>query len=48
MEKLLSKYFYFYNGECELRSANPSYPPMIYSTEDVSIIGKVVEVINDK
>lgn len=42
------KYFYLHNGECELRSANPLYPPMIYSTGDISIIGKVVEVINDK
>jgi repressor LexA len=42
------KYFYLHNGECELRSANPSYLPMTYSTGDISIIGKVVEVINDK
>lgn len=40
------KYFYKFDGQCELRSANEKYEPMIYACNtNISIIGKVVEVI---
>lgn len=42
------KYFYLHNGKCELRSANPSYAPMFFTCENISILGKVVEVIRHK
>lgn len=42
------KYFYLHNGKCELRSANPSYSPMFFTSHDISILGKVVEVIKHK
>ena len=42
------KYFYLHNGKCELKSANPSYSPMLFTSHDISILGKVVEVIKHK
>lgn len=42
------KYFYLNDEECELRSANPAYPPVKYSIDEISIIGKFVEVLEHK
>ena len=42
------KYFYLYDSKCELRSANPAYPPMEYSAGDINILGKFVEVLDVK
>lgn len=42
------KYFYLHNGKCELKSANPSYSPMVFTCDNISILGKVVEVIKHK
>ena len=46
--KATIKYIYFNGEECELRSANPEYPPMKYPMDEVNIIGKFVEVLEHK
>ena len=46
--KATIKYIYFNGEECELRSANPIYPPMKYPMDEVNIIGKFVEVLEHK
>lgn len=42
------KYFYLNNGICELHSANPAYPPMKYTSGDIKVLGKFVEVIEKR
>lgn len=42
------RYFYLDNEKCELRSANPEYPPEKYSIDEINIIGKFVEVLEHK
>lgn len=42
------KYFYLHDTKCELRSANPAYPPMEYSAGDINILGRFVEVLDEK
>lgn len=40
------KHFYIHDQtQCELRSANPTYPSMFYPLKDISILGKIVEVV---
>lgn len=42
------KYLYLNDEECELRSANPAYPPVKYSIDEINVIGKFVEVLEHK
>ena len=46
--KSIIKYFYLIGEECELRSANPAYPPIKHPISEINIIGKFVEVLEHK
>lgn len=39
------KYFFLYDGQCELWPSNPKYTPLNYSSGDIRVLGKVVEII---
>ena len=47
-DKSTIRYFYQNGEECELRSANSSYPPVKYPVDEINIIGKFVQVLEHK